>query len=341
MINLTATASLIKKYLGPLILSVLTLLFIFLILLRFINFGGKEDLPPLEKPQLNAYPPEITTIGTQNLKTPKNQPKKLPVYQTSQEGNLQESSQFFATKLGFKDKPRDIGDISLGSGKIYASEGGTLIVYRNVIIYQKNFKKAPFVLTNLDSLKTQAKNYFQNLGLATDLFLEPGISYSYILGESLQKTKDQGKANFINLTYNYSIEGIKTISPASPIEITMDATGNVIRASYGNLNLGTREENYPLVKANEALNLIKKGYGQIIDIKSDKYDISSQKTLPQIQLSEAYLAYYLPGNPQNIIQPVWVFEGEALIGKSQTSITIAIEAVKKEYFLPANPEFNP
>ena len=61
------------------------------------------------------------------------------------------------------------------------------------------------------------------------------------------------------------------------------------------------------------------------------------KNLGEVTLNNAYLAYYLPTKQPDIIQPVWIFEGESKIDNLPVNVTFAVPAIESKYLSPSQP----
>lgn len=332
MTNLTSVAQIVKKYTKILAAFFILLIIGIFVLLKLTGFGREENLPKLPKLNYETHPAKIGNLYTRKVKFPQKTPKQLAVYQTQEAKSLLLNSQFYADKLAFKNKPKEINDASFGKGKLFTNAGGFLVIYDNDVAYQKYFKKVPPGKLDFDLLKSKASDYLNNLNLSLADFSDPEISYSYLSGEDLVSTTDQNRASFITLTYHYSADSLKIISSSSRTRITMDSNGSVVSFNYKSLNIGPKGQTYPIIGKNEALNLLRERQGKVIEVTGVTDEAVPLDYLPPIEIQNAYLAYYAPAKSQELIQPVWVFEGVGTYKNSPIQVKIAVEAIKGKYY---------
>lgn len=329
--NLTVVAQFIKKYTGPLVASVAILILFVAIILIYKN-QLESRLPLLNKPSLTLFSPKIEGINTQNLKEPQNPPSLLPVYKVEQSTDYLKDSQALAQKFGINTAPIQTNDVNLGKGNIYADKDNVISIYKNSVTYQKlNLKPQP---GNFDKNKAAdiAKNYLTGLGFDTTNLIITGSILESVVGDNIFETQDPQKADLITLNFGYTLSGVQTISPQLAVNASVDISGQVTSFNFRGLGSTQKLDTYPLISYKDAIQALTSGKGMVITMEGLGGYASQLGSLPQISMADAYLSYYLPINPQEPLQPVWVFGGQTTVKNSVVKIKIAIPAIQERFF---------
>lgn len=329
--NLTAVSRFIKKYTGVLIALIVIPALLVAIILIYKN-RIESQLPLLSEPALALYSPKIEGINTQNLKEPQNPPNRLPLYSINQNTDYLKDSQALAQKFGINTAPIQTNDINLGKGYIYADKANVISIYKNSVSYQKlNLKSQP---GNFDKDKAAdiAKKYLSGLGFDTSSLSLLDSTLEEITGDNILETPNPQKASLIKLDFGYNLSGIKTVSSQLVINASIDISGQVTAFNFRGLGNAQKLNVYPLLNYKEAVQALVSGKGKVISVEGLGGYASQLVNIQKVDATNAYLAYFLPTNPQEPLQPVWVFDGQATVKNSVVKIKIAIPAIQERFF---------
>lgn len=326
-IKLTTLAGVIRK-IAP--FAVVILLATILIILIRLRYSPKEPPLTIQKPRLEALPGQVREFDLGQLNPPGRSPDKMPIYSLQAAKSLLDQTSSLATRLGFANSPQPIEDINLGKGLIYTDSNAALIVYREVLTYQRI--KPPETSTKLSSqgLKTKAIEILNSLD-QTLAQTEPQISYWQISGEDFAETSP-GLAIFVEFTFPGQIAGFPVISAIATRKVTLDMAGNLSKLSQRNFQVGATLNEVKILSFQKALELLQRGNATIVAIKGTGDDTSQLQQLTRVSLTEAYLAYYLESQTSATIQPVWVFEGLGQVKNVLVTLTFAIPAIDPQFF---------
>src|SRR3990167_91863 len=271
MINLTTAAAACKKFVWVLSLILLIGFLIFLMFYRFSPKTLPREIPkPIEKPAFETFPGEASQFITDRLSTPTNIPKTLPIYRLTFRESLLPNANFFASKLGFRNPPKELNDVTFGQGLLFSKEDGALSVYQDIISYQKYISQSR-ATGQFDEirLKIKALDFISGLDIPTtntNLQSEPTATYQKFSGESLAPTKNPAQANFITFNFNYALEGLKVVGNISDLRITLSPSGEVARLIF-KLFKATREpDDYPILGFANALKMLLNNQGSLINV---------------------------------------------------------------------------
>ena len=342
MMNLTIAAAFSKK-LGLILAAVLLIGFLlFLIIYRFSPQPLPKEAPkPIEKIAFETFPGRASQFITDRLSKPANIPQTLPIYKLSLGESFLSNANSLASKLGFKNPSKELNDVTFGQGLLFSKEDGALSIYKDIITYQKYISQSR-ATGQFDEirLKIKALDFISGLDIPTtntNLQSEPTATYQKFSGESLAPTKNPAQANFITFNFNYALEGLKVVGNISDLRITLSPSGEVARLIF-KLFKATREpDDYPILGFANALKMLLNNQGSLINVTGQREDIETAKNLGEVTLNNAYLAYYLPTKQPDIIQPVWIFEGESKIDNLPVNVTFAVPAIESKYLSPNQP----
>lgn len=329
--NLTAVAQFIKKYTGPIVALIVIPTLLVAIILIYKN-QIESRLPLLKKPTLSQFSPKIQKINIQDLKQPQNLPGRLPVYKVGQNTDFLKNSQSLAQKLGINTPPIQTNDINLGKGSIFADKDNVISIYKNSVSYQKLNLKPQKGNFNKENAANIAKKYLTNLGFNTDNLSVTGSALETIEGDNILETQDPQNADLIKLDFGYTISGIQTISSQFIINASVDISGQITSFNFRGLGETQKLNTYPLISFKDVVQALTSGKGAVITMEGFGGYASQLGNLDQINVTSANLTYYLPVNPQDPIQPIWVFDGQTTVKNSFIKIKIAIPAIQEKFF---------
>lgn len=158
----------------------------------------------------------------------------------------------------------------------------------------------------------EAKGFFQGLGiLAADLSSgTPKTTFFLAQPPVMLPSRSLSEANFVRIDlFRADLDKIPFVTPAfltSPAYVifsgSTDRNKRVIEAQYAySKTLDGESSTYPLKGVDIAWQELQKGQGSVAVRSSAAGEVVIRKT---------YLAYYESSDPQEFIQPVYVFEGD-------------------------------
>jgi len=163
---------------------------------------------------------------------------------------------------------------------------------------------------NKDQAFLEAKSWFQALGiLGSDLADgQPKIEYFAAQPPEMVPTVSLSEANFIRVDLFRSnrdnFPWVTTGGSHSPVNVIFsgvaDRTKRIIQANYAYSQiLEGNSATYPLKLVDQAWNELQQGQGYVVHLAG-----------AQVVVRRVSLAYYESDQPQDFVQPVFVFEGD-------------------------------
>ncbi|HBC73026.1 MAG: hypothetical protein UX91_C0006G0215 [Candidatus Amesbacteria bacterium GW2011_GWB1_47_19] len=160
-----------------------------------------------------------------------------------------------------------------------------------------------------NSAVTEAKGWFQNLGLLPDDLAAGTGEFTYLAatGSAMVPIDSVYEANFVRVDLFRADKDEQKIVTAggdtSPVSVIISSAGDNKRTVQANYQYSQVLENsfatYPLKIVDKAWEELQGGGGYI-----------AKRTIPVVIIRKVYLAYYESNDPQEFLQPVFVFEGD-------------------------------
>lgn len=221
-----------------------------------------------------------------------------------------------AATLGFKDNPREVDE------RTYVFDDAALprelavdLIYNNYGYKYKwqgdsEYLKARNV-PGKDQAQAQAKSFFQSLGLLENDLANGVITYTFLAARDngqMVLTSSLSEANFVRVDlFRNDIDKFKVVTTdwdTSAINVIFsgqtDQLKQVAGANY-NYSRITPEgfQTYVLKTADQAWSELSGGNGNVV-----------KKAGQNVVVRKAYMAYFESNQPQQFMQPVFVFEGD-------------------------------
>src|SRR3989344_439562 len=328
MINLTNTANILKKIVNPLAIVLLITFLVAIIIFQFFTNSNKPENLPLVKIEGPVFTKLTTTtvrFNTQNLDFPQQTPEALKVYYSSQTVNFLTNANSIATKLGLSQQPIKANDVVVGTKFNYSNVNTHLAIYENGIYYSNFSLNLPQTgqFKKPEELKNIALDFLANLGIKSTYSKNFQTSYYQTSYEKIEPTNNLEEANRLTIDLNYEISGIKVLGQNIQVNSSFNKNNQLLEILYNNFSPGEEIGIYPLITAQDALQILLSKNGALIDIRGLDIRGPYPEHFNSVDLKKGYLAYYQPDNEGQTIQPVWVFEGEAEINKQPVYLTFA------------------
>lgn len=326
--SLTTSAQSLKKIFPSIIAFLVIMSLSFLIYFRY--FYKTTQLNLTDPITISDLPQEVSSINTKTLTIEKNIPTSLDVFTSETPNDLTKSADILSSKLQMKDaKIRQITDSSRGVGVAYAAKDASLTVFGNSLSYQKIGKVDTAGNFNVETASARAIADLENLNLNTNLSANPQVSYQKILAETIIETNEPDSANVIKLSFQPQIGTFPIISD-TPISISYNNTLELFSLRYTTNPTPISMDKYPIISAKQAIENLKKIKKPLYKISPLTDEIASTKTLPELDLKKASIAYYKPTKGQ-LIHPVWMFTGKIKLGNNIYETTSLVDALDIKY----------
>ncbi len=220
-----------------------------------------------------------------------------------------------ARVLGFDQEPVKVDDQTYKFISSNLPAELTVNIIYNSYAYKYDWRSDPRILDektvpNNEQALLEAKNLWQSLGLlATDL-TDGRAKITFLAGGTgeLVPTISLSEANFVRVDmYRADKDGLKVVTPKgeeSPVNVTLSGANNrakrILEANYSYSRvLDDTFSTYPLKGVDKAWGELQQGLGYL-----------ARPGAVQVTVRKASLAYYESGQPQEFLQPVYVFEGD-------------------------------
>lgn len=341
----------LKKYW---LLVFLSLVLVFLVVIKFVFLPFLSRQEPatvfLPKPSLAPIPEAPQNLSYSFEKDLPFFPKTLPIYKIVQTpASSLPGAKKLAKDFGFETEPQISNDIDAGVFYNWADDSKHLSVGGKpaVIIFGqpslKQIDSKAVVLPSKTAAQT-AEKILKEKGLDNPLLdlTNPQIIYLQINNGSLKTVRSPQEAQIIRIGYSYKIDSFPLLgnTPSSPaVFLLLDPKGELLKLIYTKYPVNFEKGREVKIINNEEIKKRLANREGIILYSLSEEDLESESPpayqVGLVKISRAYLAYYYPpGGGVEIIQPVFVFEGEAVDRASG-------KTVKTMTFLPAAENLQP
>lgn len=350
--NLTNAANLSKKIFMPLFVISICALLVFLIVFRYRKTRVEEIIMPkfpIQQPLFNQSPliekPKSIQIA-ENLQGSQNKPAPFFVYQIREQNIDPARAKGLATSFGLSDQPETVKDAVLGDIFRWSTSEATLSINKFKLTYNKqpSPRENAQQETNLRTMedlknyinqfleKHQLKNDFFALALDNVIFLKKGPA------GQVEKVSDITQADTISILLAFKLNNSPVVdhnADQTPASLSLTKSGDIISLSYRFLPLLQPLEKYPIKTIAQAVNEILAGNGILADFIPETkltQDEGEAVKISSAYLSSADLAYYLPLPPPQVLQPVYVFKGNAQSTENEAGqVKMLIPAVLEKF----------
>ena len=345
MANLTTTAQSTKKFLPVLAFLLISLILVGIIIYRLTRQPEPETLQPISTPTINQdssqNPPQ--SINLDNVQIPEI-PEELPVYIVQPFNVTRATASSLATSFGINKDPFLVEENTL-DGQQFSFEQDT----RNLTISQTTLRfsvdlTGPEISTVLSEgeLREKSQSFVNNISVIQDKLslLPEEIKYMKVSGDRFASANSFSDAQFIEFPYKKQLSGIEVVdntpqSPFATIQIRKDGQVTFFGSRF--FDRFAEMGSYKLKSVERALEEIKKGQGKVIYTAfPDEFGQTLElfRTQPaNIELAtitKLDLAYFLPDDIAEPIQPIFVFEGSFKTNKNESGrVVIYLPAIKQ------------
>lgn len=318
--TLTDIAQNIKRW------SPFLVLFLIAVALVLLVFGRKAKEPP--KPSLPPLLISTSSSSTQpeffdfsNL--PKIQvPNKLGVYKIETSKFTKDQAINLAVRLGFNPNPgKIIPNTTTGTLYSWSDEKRSLDVSEQVVRYTMFLKYVSGLEPVRDVALTEkeASKFLTETGFLAGLQINQQQTHYFKKENSQLLPVGQEVANVVQFSFQQTIDGLPLVgeNPAlGQIIVRVDGLGKIIFFQVESSLIYNKLTDSPLKRFDQATSKLKEGEGVIVkSSKTTKGGLEEIGEQPGFQIAKAafkkvYLAYYYPIPTPDLVQPIFVFEGE-------------------------------
>ncbi len=351
MANLTTTIQLLKRVGAFSAVLVIVIALVGLIIFRLTR-KAQSPTVALSPPVINQNPDQKQPISFdfKKAQTPKI-PKELPVFSAAPYAITDAAAKTLAATLGISGEPTLAKETTL-DGKEYTWEQNDLrLVVSQTNLQWRNlgYRKGVLPRTggfSLDQLQGKADSFVSKISiLGEDRQIIPSKTrYLIISGNYLLDADSFENAQIIEFSYSKNLDSLPLVgnypqTPYASIRVTKD--GEVIYLVSRFFEGFSQGSSYPLKSTKQAFEEIKRGQGgvvltQITNDKGQPLDVYSRpEAIQEAAITDIHLAYYLPEDTKEPIQPIFVAEGTFRKENEQGRIVIYLPAVKN--LLKAKP----
>jgi len=316
-------------------------------LVIFIKFFFARNQPPTGEP--GPSPTAIPTLeieGTRlsgSLTTSFSSFPKLEkayIYRGTARTILTNSAGEIAQIFGFTGSPLVSRDTILGDINSWSSNEKYLIVglETSKIIYGKNLlnQSAPQTgsLPSKQEAEESLKNLYQKISLSPEISFFLPLPEKYLLARgTLFEPTTQDKADFLQVGFSLQLNNFPFLSkdPNKPL-VSLIVDKNKETVTYEDLIIFSRftpTEEFSLKTESEVKNTLL-GEGKIVSLGITQEDFFNLK-FKRGNLNKISLVYLQPTLPDQLIQPVFLLEGEITLLDEQTvPVAIYLPAFSKQ-----------
>ena len=341
MANLTATAQSIKKIAPVLIFGLIILILVGAIIYRLTN-KPKAPLPaPINPPEITQNPSQQqpNSYDFSQLKTAEI-PKELPIYMTRLYNVTDAVAKSLAEGFGLGGEPRIQENTLDGRQYSWSFQDHQLTINQKSLIFSAKAPPKPDNLA-LEQIQDAASFFIQKIPLFdTDLELKQDkIKYLVDRQYWLVNAGTFEAAEKIEFSFDKKLSGLSLLdavpeSTYATVRVRKD--GEVVYLSTRLSGGFTQDKIYPIKSAQEAIEEIKNGKGKVVQTQLlDEYGQavepfrSQPQTIQLAEINKLELAYFLPDDLTEPVQPIFVAEGTFKIGSENGRVVIYLPAIKQ------------
>ncbi len=267
-------------------------------------------------------------------------PAQEVVFKVKNRKISREQSWGLAGKLGL---PRG-GTIELDKNKDehYYTKNATSELSINLTdgsVHYKNSGVTASTLATSTINKTQAaaeaKKFVAGLGINTKTYDLKQPKYEFLQrtpGSNHLSEVKENKANIVYVSFNRKIDGVDvvTVGGFDSLSIGLNNQNQVISLNYSVLEvIADTNASYKLISEGSAQSKIKKGQGNLNRYLIDAEEAVANPSLISVGKGKTY---FYNDQKTEFLQPIYVFEADAVTGNQAEKAEIYLPALKDTYF---------
>ena len=299
---------------------------------------------PIPPPLINQNPSQKQPAGFDfsTFQIPEI-PKELPIFNAKPYSMTDSTAKAFASNMGFTEEPFLVEE-NTTDGTQYDWQKGqeTLILSQSRLIYQNNSLETDQDLS-LDTLKQITFSFIQKASVIGEVTQQDSSKTKFLSisgGERLKSRVSLQDAQFAEFAFDKQLSGVTIVGevPSTPYALTrIKKDGEVAYLASRFFENFTQGETYQIKSSKEVIEEIKSGKGkvvqtQILDENGQALELfrNQPENIELATITKLNLAYFLPDDPTQPIQPIFVFEGTFQSAKGENGkVIIYLPAIKQ------------
>lgn len=329
----------------------LLLIIIFLIVLiaALIYLAISKNTAPSGVNQ-KVTPPQITQNPSQKrpgvvditqIQAPSSIPKELPIFNIQKSIITDAISKNAALTFGINAAPFLVEQNTTDGTQYNWDQNGLVLTLSQSSLRYENKKKSAGQELSLLGLQGVAGHFIQSLPLVDKGFALNNQKTKYLKRNPKGPLVGVGSfelAEVIELSFDKTINEIPVVSRTSEksyLTLMINKVGIVEFLTYRHFAGLSQQGLYKLKSINDSLVEVRNGQGIIVRAAMPDefgYALEPEKLYPvdinTLKIISVKLGYFLPENFDEILQPVFVFEGEFEKGGKRGRVIIYLPAIK-------------
>lgn len=309
----------------------------------YLRFRSKpEPAPALPAPTITQDPAQKQPqqFDFSKLQLPETA-KSLPVF-VAERFNLDDTTaQSIAGTFKITSTPKSVRENTL-DGRHYSWQEDTIFleVSETTVRWEDLGTNPNQTSLNEEELKDQASDFLQSINFVDkDLVLLPETKYLKILqteGNPVVQNFESAQALEFSYTKELSDLPVVANTPSTPYAaVRIRKDGKIIYFGTRYFNGFNEQEMYALKTPKEAVKEIEKGLGKIVytavlDENGQAFDLfrTHATDIQTAIITNLRLAYFLPSNIEEPLQPIFIVEGEFQKGTEKGKVIFYLPAIK-------------
>src|SRR3989344_8054033 len=344
MADLTSISQTIKKIGPPIIIFLIIVILIGITIFRLTR-KSETRLGPISPPLINQNPNQqqprnfdFSTAQTEQI------PEKLPIYSIAPYNITETAAITLASSIGFQGSPSSIKENTLNGKEFNWNQGEqTLAVGQtNLEFRNKEYRNRPlptFEGLSQDELKDVAASFVGKITLLGQGLELSKTEYQVISGNDRRPVGNFEDAQLIEFIFDKQLSNIPLVNnyPGSGFtKVRVVKDGQVTYLFSRFFDKFSESGPYNLKTADESIEEIRRGQGKVVraQVLSDKgvpkniYE--HPENIDNAKIEKVSLAYFLPNDLKEAVQPIFVFEGGFKTNQNENGeVVIYLPAIKQ------------
>lgn len=184
-----------------------------------------------------------------------------------------------------------------------------------------------------------AKTFLTKSGVGENFFQQNQVEYLRVVKMSVYPATGSANIDVYAVNFWPELDGL-TIVPAQPNaplnSVWIGKNGKVQKAFSTTFSL-TKNKEFPLRPLSVAQQDVTQQKGTLVWLDTKKVaEGYSQITVQGVFLEKVYLACFLPANESDPLEPVYVFEGKAVLQGEEKTVgaVVYLPAIEEKYLIP-------
>lgn len=352
MTNLTSTAQLVKKifpFLGFLIIVILLIVAIFYRYKQPLTPPSQPKSTPISPPIITQNPLQTSSPTLDFSQTPTLQvPAELPIFTAQKISLTNNAAQSLGSSFGIASPPFLVEENTLNGKQYTFRQGNISLTLNETSIRYENYSPSSTSESNLpqSELANMVLPFIKRLPLTDkDLSINHNLTkFQTITTDGLEDSIGSAatfqEASVVEYFFEKKLSSdYPLIGPTPEVtfaRVKINKSGEIIylRAMlFENFN---EQSPYQLKTPDEAINEVLKGSGKIVQTllldennQANELFRTGPVDIKSANIKKVYLAYLLPDDVSEPIQPIYVFEGKFQNELTQNgNVVIYLPAIK-------------